>query len=295
MKTYVNDSGTFKEAKRVYIKDSGTWKEVNKIFVNDAGTWKQAFANELVLTVSTTVTNYDLYAQAVSAYGSSTLPPYIKLVVASGGTIGGNAGSLSTWGSGAYLIYNSNSSDPYYSTLYSNGRWGLKGATGLVVSNSFAAGTTITIQVNSGGAIYAGAGCGGISGTFCGNPNYRYGGDGGDAIQVQGAYTVNVTNAGYIYGGGGGGAGAPNDVYCDARRYGGVGYGYETQIAASVGTGPLAAFGSSGTGGYGGGWASAGGNNSSGNSYGGAAGAAINNTGGATVSVTNTGTILGSY
>ena len=293
--TYVKVGGTHTQAKRIYVKNAGAWVEANAAYVNVAGTWTQVFSNQLVITLSSTVTNYDLYTAAVAAYGSSSLPPRIKLVVASGGIIGGVAGSISTFGgSGSHFyIANSDSGSPYYSTLNSNGRWGLDGASGLVISNSFAAGTTIEVQINSGGAIYGGAGCGGISGEFCGNPSYRYGGAAGNAIQVNGTYSIAITNAGNIWGGGGGGAGAPNDQYCDARRYGGVGYGYESQIAGSYSNSPIPAFGGSGTGGAGGGWASAGSNNSSSNSYGGAAGKAINNAGSSTITLTNTGSILG--
>lgn len=239
----------------------------------------------LVLTVSGTETNYDLYDKAVAANGSTALPLFIVLNVTSTGKIGGYYGAVNSWGDGAYYLTGGGQ--------YSDGAWSLKGKTGLTITNEFNAATRIEINVASGGAIYGGAGCGGISGTFCGNPSVRYGGDGGDAIGVSGNYTIAIVNAGNIWGAGGGGAGAPNDQYCDARRYGGVGYGYESRIVTSVGNGPLSAFGGSGTGGSGGGWGSAGSNNSDGNSYGGAAGKAINNSGGSTISLTNTGSIIG--
>ncbi len=246
----------------------------------------------LVLTVSGTETNYDLYDKAVAANGSTALPLQIILNITSTGKIGGNAGTVGGWDN-VYYIYNNTSGSPYYSSFVGNGRWGLKGASGLVITNEFNSNTKIEINIASGGAIYGGAGCQGISGTFCGSPNYRYGGAGGDAIEVTGNYLITLVNAGNIWGGGGGGAGAPNDQYCDARRVGGPGNGYETQIVTSVGTSPGAPFGGSGTGGAGGTWGNAGSNNSDGNSYGGAAGKAINNSGGSTISLTNTGSIIG--
>ena len=239
----------------------------------------------LVLTVSSAQTNYDLYDQAVAANGSTALPLQIILNITSSGRIGGYYGAVSTFGSGAYYLTGGGQ--------YADGAWSLKGKTGLTITNEFNANTKIEINVESGGGIYGGAGCGGISGTFCGNPSVRYGGAGGDAMGVTGNYTITVNNAGNIWGAGGGGAGAPVDQYCDARRYGGVGYGYESRIVTSVGNGPLAAFGSSGTGGYGGDWGSAGSNNSGGNSYGGAAGKAVNNSGGASITINNTGSIIG--
>jgi hypothetical protein len=245
----------------------------------------------LVLTLSGTQTNYDVYDAAVAANASTALP--LKIVLEITGTVGGVSGSLGTFGAGAYYMQNTDSGSPYYSTLYASGRWGLKGAVAIYISNEFHPSTKFEINVASGGAVYGGAGTGGISGTIFGSPSYRYGGEGGDAIQVAGAYEVAIVNAGNIWGAGGGGAGAPVDEYPDARRYGGIGYGYESRIASSVGNGPLPAFGGSGTGGYGGDWGTAGGNNSGGNSYGGAAGKAINNSGGATISLTNTGSIIG--
>lgn len=249
----------------------------------------------LVLTVSGTETNYDLYDKAVAANGSTALPLSIVLNVTSTGKIGGNAGGVTTFGgSGSHwFIYQNDSGSPFYTGYIANGRWGQKGASGLTITNEFNAATRIEINVASGGAIYGGSGCGGISGTFCGNPSFRYGGAGGDAIYVTGNYNITVVNAGNIWGAGGGGAGAPVDQYCDARRYGGLGNGYESQIAGSYGTDPIPAFGGSGTGGSGGTWGNAGANNSDSNSYGGAAGKAINNSGGATISLTNTGSIIG--
>lgn len=247
----------------------------------------------LVLTVSGTETNYDLYDKAVAANGSTALPLTIILNVTSTGKIGGVSGSLATFGAGAYYLANSDSGSPYYSTLYASGRWGLQGAWGLSISNEFNSNTKIEINIESGGGIYGGSGCGGISGTIFGNPSYRYGGAGGDAIYVTGNYPITIVNAGDIWGAGGGGAGAPVDEYPDARRYGGLGYGYESRIAASVGAAALPAFGASGTGGSGGAWGYAGSNNSGGNSYGGAPGKALNNSGGSTISLTNTGSIIG--
>ena len=246
----------------------------------------------LVLTVSSAQTNYDLYDQAVAANGSTALPLQIILNITSSGRIGGVSGSTPGWDNVNY-ISNSDSGSPYYSTFIGNGRWGLKGAWGLAITNEFNANTKIEINIASGGAIYGGAGPNGVSGTFCGSPNYRYGGDGGDAIYITGNYPITLVNAGNIWGAGGGGAGAPFDQYCDARRVGGLGNGYETQIIASIGTSPGAPFGGSGTGGAGGTWGNAGSNNSDGNSYGGAAGKAINNSGGSTISLTNTGSIIG--
>jgi len=266
----------------------------NGIYAN--GT--RIITSPLIITLSTTVTNYNLYTAAVAAFGSTSLPPVIKLIVTSTGVIGGDSATSIAYGPGTGYLVNNDPASQYLSPnsggLYPYNRCSLKGATGIIIPNSFATGTQIQIQIQAGGSIYAGAGCGGISGTNFGNPSTRYGGDGGDAIQIQGAYAVSITNAGNIWGGGGGGAGAPVDQYADARRWGGLGYGYDTQISRTGwNNAPIAAFGISGTGGYGGTWGAAGTNNSTANSSGGLAGKAINNIGGATISLTNTGSILG--
>jgi len=38
---YVNDSGTWRQMKKLYVNDSGTWRDIQRAYVNDGGTWRK--------------------------------------------------------------------------------------------------------------------------------------------------------------------------------------------------------------------------------------------------------------
>lgn len=226
----------------------------------------------VVVNVSGTELNYDLYTAAVAAnFGSTALPVIIELNIESTGVLGGfTAGS--GW-AGSY----------YYVPLLG----GTRNNPGLTITG-FRSGTTINI--NNYGKIYGGPGAGGL-GYGCGNGNPP-GNPGGHGIVVNGTYTLNIYNyaTGEIRGAGGGGAGAPCDTYCDVRKHGGAGYGYNNTNTSYEG--PSHGSGDAGNGGV---WATAGNGSvcTDVRSYsGGGPGNAISNSG-ATINIVNTGTISG--
>lgn len=228
---------------------------------------------KIALTISNTQENYDLYTAAVAAnYGSTALPVIIELTITSSGLLGGfTAGSSTTWYGYQVPLLGGTRNNP-----------------GITI-NSFRAGTIINLY--NYGKIYGGPGAGGL-GYGCGNGNPP-GNPGGHAIVTSGAFTLNIYNysGAEIRGAGGGGAGAPCDTYCDVRKMGGAGYGYN-----NTSTGHEGASHGSGDAGDGGGWAASGGGSvcTDVRSYsGGGPGAALSNSGSTVNWVVNTGTVSG--
>ena len=39
-KTFVNDSGTFREVKELYVKDAGSWRNIDEVYVKESGDWR---------------------------------------------------------------------------------------------------------------------------------------------------------------------------------------------------------------------------------------------------------------
>jgi len=76
--TNINDSGTWRKAKKIFINDGGTWLPIKKAWVNDVGTWRQVFSgNELDGILVSYNTGADAGFGYGGGYGSMT-PEYIS-------------------------------------------------------------------------------------------------------------------------------------------------------------------------------------------------------------------------
>tara|TARA_R110000823_G_scaffold307443_1_gene430501 strand:- start:44 stop:496 length:453 start_codon:yes stop_codon:yes gene_type:complete len=104
IETYVNDSGTWREASQIYIKDGSTWREASEVYVNDNGTWKLTYNS---LTASLTGTFNTLYDQDILTTYTSTTSITVNisnsstLAVTASGT--GSSVGLQKNGSGPFL------------------------------------------------------------------------------------------------------------------------------------------------------------------------------------------------
>lgn len=181
---------------------------LSRIGASSAQTFKYTSASTFVFspTISTSVTDYDLRASAVTAGWNQTVPLIATVTISGTGVIGSSSTST------AALIWTG--SYPTGSTL-------------AVVNNGYIVG-----RGGNGGA--GGSGPSGIVPAQPGEP----GSSGGPAM--QGNYAISITNNTTIGGGGNGGAGASGYDSIVGSGGGGGGGGGAGYIAGSGGSGGAA-------------------------------------------------------
>lgn len=165
-------------------------------------------------SISTNLTNYNLYNAAIAAGWNGSLPLYVEMVISSNTIIG----------------------QTYTLSGSANGQVQTKDSTAaMIIDGAFPEGSRITIT-NYGYIV----GCGGQGGSY-GTPNTAARGTqwaGGDAIYTT--YPLNIINRGVIGGGGGGGPGGDGSGPASVGGGGGAGYvpgvgGYGYGVAAAYG------------------------------------------------------------
>lgn len=195
----IKNAGAWINVSGISVKDAGTWKTVNNSYINKAGTWVEFFANAIVITVSTTVTNYNLFTAA----GSPTQPSTVILNINSGATIGATAGNtaltVGQFPTGSNIVINNSGSIQAYGGA--GGAYPNAGSAGGDAIYASYPNQTVTINNQFGAFIYGGGGGGGSGG---------YGGAGGNggggyyvATAYQGASGVcDAGNCPAVYGAG---------------------------------------------------------------------------------------------
>lgn len=222
MTIYFNNSGSesaslddFRRVKRIHRFVSGNWHEVRQLWYNPTGS-KTADISDMVLlhetillTISATTTNYNIFTQA----GSPSYPVTVILTINSGVTVGSTSTASAALDTGTG--WNSESDV----TIINNGTVMGKGGAG-----------------GQGGILANGASSAGNGST---------GSSGGDAVNIQ--FDVKFDNQGVIGGGGGGGGGggstgpvysdnAPLYYICSMGGGGGGGRGYTSASGGAGGT-----------------------------------------------------------
>lgn len=189
----IRNGGTWQNVANIYVRDGGTWKTVQEGYVRDGGAWKKFYANRVAvnITISSNTSNYVLNTAKASGYVAGSTD--VTLTINSGVTV-----SSSSTGSYAFTV-----------------------------DTSWATGDTVTI-INNGTILGRGGngGNGGVVVVSTGLPtNGDNGANGGNALLVQRATSIN--NANRIAGGGGGGGGGAATVFAPGGG-GGGGIGVST-------------------------------------------------------------------
>lgn len=166
-KTWIDDSGTWRQANKIWVNDSGTWRQAQKVWVNDSGTWRQVYSGNFTCanTVSVSTTDYNFTANGACAGWNGTDVIIATITINSGIVVG----SSST-------------------------------ATAAFIVPSLPGGSSVTVTNN--GYIEGHGGEGGIGNTGSGSTD---GSAGGPALNI--AYATTITNTFGVVGGGGGGGG----------------------------------------------------------------------------------------
>lgn len=174
MAVQVNQSGTWKPLVNAQVRQSGAWTQVKGIYVNKAGTWTLAWQNEVRVTLASQNTSANLRSLFDATTWASATPK--RVVVPAGVTINSN-----NWLGALYL----DAGTAWGGTLTVDVAGSLYGIGGVYLSNSGeggagigsaiagASGQRITVNVLTGGTVYAGGGAGGRGGTG-GGGSYSY-------------------------------------------------------------------------------------------------------------------------
>lgn len=157
----IKNAGVWSDVKGISIKDGGTWKTVQNSYIKKAGTWVEFFANATVLTITTTVNNYNLFTAA----GSPTQPVTVILNINSGASINATSGNtaltIGQFPTGSIIQINNSGSILGYGGVGGTAGAGSSGGDAIYANY---ANQTVTINNLTGGLIYGGGGGGGKGG-----------------------------------------------------------------------------------------------------------------------------------
>ena len=202
--------------------NTDNWRLVKEAYYNDSGVWKKFYEEKIVLKISTTTADYDLFTQA----GSPATDVEVILYIESGVNV------YSTTTSHGAIYGSSNFTSGSNITIINNGTiWGKGGDGG---DCPYATGLMNAKRVDSNqdeeGSIRKTLNVGGSA------SDVQAGEDGGDCITLCGNTTVNNTFGRLFAGGGGGGATriynysydyfGQSNFWTDASCAGGGGAGY---------------------------------------------------------------------
>ena len=207
-KIYVNNGGTFTQAKQIFTNISGTWTAVKKVFVNQSGTWTQVYPTASATTSYTTPGTYS-YTVPAGVYSLS-----VTIVGGGGGggtsTSSGDAHGASNGGSGGYYLNQTVAVTPGQTVSITVGAGSPKQGSG---GNSSISGSGITTLTATGG---------GAGQSVVGDNSPSYGGSAGSPNGSPGNYTASWMVNRNTYGQGFNGSGQlPSPL--TAYGYGGLG------------------------------------------------------------------------
>ena len=101
--TWINDSGTWREAQELWFNDLGTWREAEELWYNDGGTWRKVFEAFSASLSGSFGSSFDVARTAVV-----TSPSAVTANISSGtleGTLSGTGTGLRmSINGGSYLL-----------------------------------------------------------------------------------------------------------------------------------------------------------------------------------------------